>query len=394
MPALRGPYDRPIGSRRETLLLRVGAASLAVVAATLIASTIASAATFPPKGRQLYMGVSDGGSKTDYFRFAKAAGQHLPVLQAFETWSAWNQEAIKRWKRTESRGMLSISTAACYQCSGVISPRGIRKGDGDRYLLTVNRKLAQWGRPTYIRLLPEMNGHWNPYAAYDADGSGRGRSHKTAQFRKAWKRSVIIIRGGPRKKINRKLKRNKMPPLKTGRKGNGPPPKHIPQPKVSFMWVPQTAGSPNIKGNGPRAYWPGGRYVDWIGADIYGKYPNFTGLNWFYRHYKRKPVVIGEWSPWDVDNPGFTRRLGKWMRKHDRAKMAVYYQGFGPGNPYQIRHYPASKKALRRELKRRRWVSRAPASQRPDGGGHSRGGPDGVPPPRWVRGILGAAGEG
>ena len=95
-------------------------------------------------------------------------------MQAFETWNAWSQEAIKRWKRTETRGMLSISTTGCYGCEGVISPRAIRKGRGDRYLLTVNRKLAQWGRPTYIRLLPEMNGHWNPYSAFDADGSRRG----------------------------------------------------------------------------------------------------------------------------------------------------------------------------------------------------------------------------
>ena len=68
--------------------------------------------------------------------------------------------------------------------------------------------------------------------------------------------------------------------------------------------------------------------------------------------------------------------------------MAIYYQGFGPGNPYQIRHYPASKKALRRELKGRRWVSRAPDSRRPGGHGHSRGGPDGIPPPPFVRGLL------
>jgi hypothetical protein len=377
--------DPTAGRRRWTARTIV---ALLVAAAALSAPALAGANAFPPRGDDLYAGVSDGGSKTNYFQFAKAAGQHIPVMQAFETWNAWNQEAIKRWKRTETRGMLSLSTTNCYGCGGVISPRGIRKGEGDRYLLTVNRKLAEWGRPTYIRLLPEMNGHWNPYAAFNEDGSSRGRSHKTAQFRKAWKRSVIIIRGGKLKTINHKLKKNRMPPLTTGRKGTDPPPKHLPRPKVSFLWVPQTAGSPNIKGNGPQAYWPGGKYVDWIGADIYGKYPNFAGLNGFYKHYKRKPFVIGEWGPWDVDNPAFTRHLFRWVQKHGRAKMAIYYQGFGPGNPYQIRHYPASKKAMRRELKRTRWVSRAPDSSRPGGHGHSRGGPDGIPPPPYVRELL------
>ncbi len=260
------------------------------ILAMLLFPASGTAATYPPKGRQLYMGVSDGGSKTDYFHFAKAAGQHIPVMQAFETWNAWSQEAIQRWKRTETRGMLSISTTGCYGCGGVISPRSIRKGEGDRYLLTVNRKLAEWGKPTYIRLLPEMNGHWNPYAAFNEDGSSRGRSHKTAQFRKAWKRSVIIIKGGRTKTIDHKLRKNKMPPLKVGRKGNDPPPRHLPEPKVSFLWVPQTAGSPNVKGNGPRAYWPGGKYVDWIGADIYGKYPNFSGLNALYKHFPQEAL--------------------------------------------------------------------------------------------------------
>ena len=123
--------------------------ALIAVLALLAIPALAEAGTYPPHGNDLYAGVSDGGSKQDYFDFAAAVGRHVPVMQAFETWNAWSQESVKRWKRTETRGMLSISTSPCYGCSGVISPRAIRKGRGDRYLLTVNRRLAQWGgRPT------------------------------------------------------------------------------------------------------------------------------------------------------------------------------------------------------------------------------------------------------
>jgi hypothetical protein len=355
---------RGTGDQRRRALRRAAALAALVVVALPAAAT---AATYPPHGDDLFAGVSDGGSKQDYFAFARAAVRHVPVMQAFETWDSWSQEAVQRWKRTETRGMLSISTSPCYGCNGVVSPRAIRRGRSDRYLLTVNRRLAEWGRPTYIRLLPEMNGYWNPYAAYDADGSRRGRSHKTAQFRKAWKRAVIVIRGGPRRDINRKLMRNRMPPLTTGRR-SAHPPRHIPEPKVAFLWVPLTSGSPDVKGNRPRSYWPGGRYVDWVGADIYGKFPNFGGLNRFYRQYRGKPFVIGEWAPWDVDRPAFTRHLFRWIRKHRRAKMAVYYQGFGDNNPFVIQRYPRSKRALRKELKAKRWVRRAPDSRRPDGG--------------------------
>ena len=53
----------------------------------------------------------------------------------------------------------------------------------------------------------------------------------------------------------------------------------LPKPKVALMWVPQTTGSPNVRGNQPSNYWPGNRYVDWVGADAYAKFSNATLWN-------------------------------------------------------------------------------------------------------------------
>ena len=198
--------------------------------------------------------------------------------------------------------MLSLSTSPCYECAGVISPRAIAKGRGDGYLIRLNKFLVEWDRPTYIRLLPEMNGHWNPYAAFNADGSSRGAANKTKQFRRAWRRIALIVSGGRRGRVNRKLLQQGLPPIKRA-KGKGP--KRLGKAQVSWIWVPQTHGSPQIKKNRPGAYWPGASYVDWVGADIYGKYPNFDGLERFYRSRKNFPFMIGEWAPWDSDNPGF-----------------------------------------------------------------------------------------
>lgn len=338
---------------------------LAALAALLVLpATALGGERYAPPGKGIYTGVSDTGSKQDYFDFTEAVGTHVAVLQGFELWGRWPEETRQRWNRTETRGMLSISTAPCYECEEVISPRSIRRGGGDGYLLRMNAHLAEWDRPTYIRLLPEMNGHWNPYAAFNEDGSRRGSSHSTAQFRKAWRRSVLIIRGGATKRINRRLRRSGMPPIRSSSRV----PRRIPRTKTSFLWVPQTAGSPNLRANRPQAYWPGARYVDWVGADIYGKFPNFAGLNDFYRDFRRKPFLIGEWSPWDVDDPAFVRRLHRWVESHRRAKMMVYYQGFGPGNPFEIQHYPASERALRRQLRDPRYLARAPDTRRPDRG--------------------------
>jgi hypothetical protein len=334
----------------------------------LLGAGAAPAATFaPPKGK-IFAGVSDTGSKRHYFEFTSEVGRHVPVMQSFESWGGILNESKQRWERTETRGMLSISTSPCYQCGEVITPRAIRLGFGDAYLLRLNKFLARWGKPTYIRLLPEMNGYWNPYSAFNSDGSPRGFSHKTKQFRKAWKRTVLIARGGRRARINRRLRRERMPKIKRGRRA----PKRLPRTKVSFLWVPQTSGSPRIHKNRPAAYWPGRRYVDWVGADIYGKFPNFSGLSRLYRARKRIPFVIGEWAPWDVDDPSFTNALHEWVESHRRAKMLVYYQGFGENNPFMIQRYPASAKALASQLHNRRYKRFAPRSrnkEKQDGGG-------------------------
>lgn len=349
-----------------------GVAGVVAIAALLAAAPAAAKPYAPGKGK-IYAGVSDTGSKLDYFAFTRAVDRHVPVMQAFEPWGGRLKPAKQRWKRTRTRGMLSLSTSPCYGCSELISPRAIARGRGDGYLIRLNRFLADWGRPTYIRLLPEMNGHWNPYAAFNADGSSRGGSHKTKQFRRAWRRIYLIVRGGRRGKINNRLLREGLMPLKR-RKGAGP--RWLGRTAASFLWVPQTHGSPRIKRNRPAAYWPGARYVDWVGADIYGKYPNFEGLDRFYRSRKNFPFMIGEWSPWDSDNPGFVNALHEWAESHRRTKMLVYYQGFGENNPFMIQRYPAAQRALRGQLDNKRYLRFAPHTRRPGdkGGPESDGG--------------------
>jgi hypothetical protein len=361
------------GSWFKTAALGGVVAGAMAAGAGLLAAN-AGAATFPPpKAKQIYYGVSDTGSRRHYFEFTDEVGRRVPLMQSFESWDGELNAAKRRWRRTNTRGVLSLSTSPCYECPEVISPRRIQRGKGDLYLLRLNDFLADWGRPVYLRLLPEMNGHWNPYAAFNADGSSRGPSHRTKQFRKAWKRMVLIVRGGPRAKVNRKLRKFGL----RGIKGQGQAPKRLPKPKVSFMWVPQTHGSPRTHANRPAAYWPGGRFVDWIGADIYGKFPNFAGLERFFRARKGGfPFVIGEWAPWDRDEPSFTRRLHRWAEQRKRVKMILYYQAFGDNNPFMLRRYPASARALTRVLDSPLYPRWAPGT-RPKGGGGGGGAPPG-----------------
>ena len=116
-----------------------------------------------------------------------------------------------------------------------------------------------------------------------------------------------------------------------------PVPEELPQPRVAMMWVPQSFGSPNIAGNQPADYWPGGKYVDWVGIDIYSKFAGaFDDGKAFFERYDRWPFVIGEYGPWDNDyGGGFTDELLRWAERHDRVKMVLYYRGVDPDNELQ-----------------------------------------------------------
>jgi hypothetical protein len=370
MPLAGGPPQH--GGRLGTAL----ALALLALLAPLALARAGEARSYKPPGGRSYFGVADTGKIKHFRNFAEEVGAHPAVMQTFHTWGYHPWRALNRWARTDTRGMLSISTSDSYDGRELITPKQIAKGRGDEYPLLLNRRFAAERETVYIRLLPEMNGHWNPYSAFNSDGSSRGDDHSTHWFRQAWRRFTLIVRGGKRSKINHELDRLGLRPIeRVENAGDYAPldiPKRLPHADVALAWVPQTHGSPNISANEPAAYWPGGKYVDWVGADIYAKFPHFDWLSDFYNDYRHKPFLIGEWSPWGGDDGSFVRRLFGWARRHERTRMLVYYTGFG--HPvHDISNYPGARQRLRRELNRERFDPYAPRARRrpeppPDGG--------------------------
>jgi hypothetical protein len=316
----------------------------------------------PPQGRAFHGVSGTVGKEHDFQRFRHWVGAHPAVLQAFFPWgTSLTHGALPLWQRTSTRGMLSLGTSIGGR--EVIRPGQIARGGGDGYIVRLNRSIAAHRRQVvYIRLMPEMNGSWNLYSAYNSDGSARGHGHSTKSFRRAWRRFTTIIRGGSVKSIDHRLHKMKMPPLR-GR-GVG---RRLPHPNVAMVWNPQTIGSPAVSGNAARRYWPGRRYVDWVGADIYSKFASpgiRAALSRFYADYRGLPFEIGEYSPWDADPGGrFTKWLFRWSAHRGRARMLVYYRSVYGGGPYDINHYGDARTALRRILNQRRWISYAPGTR-------------------------------
>jgi hypothetical protein len=161
------------------------------------------------------------------------------------------------------------------------------------------------------------------------------------------------VRGGSVADVDRRLRALGMPPVKTGATD-------LPRPRVAFLWVPQVAGAPDTRANAPRAYWPGGDYVDWVGTDFYSRFPNFTGLERFYREFRGKPFVFGEWAMWGRDDPAFVNRFMGWAGSHRDVRMLMYNQGNRTDGPFRLHRYPRARSVLRARLADSRFAPFAP----------------------------------
>ena len=319
-----------------------------LVAALALTAAPARAGTFTPPPGKVYTGLSGSTAPTP---FTQQVGSDVAVFGVFTKWYGQNEYAFRAADEAGARLMLHVSTQDGYGTRELITPRGIARGEGDRYLLSLNRRIAEAGEPVYVRLLAEMNQANNGYSAFDRNGRSRGASHSTAAFRRAWRRSALILRGGPLAAIDAKLRALHLPPVQGARED-------LPRPQLALMWVPQTEGSPPIAANAPGKYWPGGRYVDWVGTDFYSRFPNFGKLERFYDKFRGKPFVFAEWALWGADDPAFVRRFFSWIGSHRRVRMHLYNQGALTNGPFRLNRYPRSRAAIESALGNHRYLQR------------------------------------
>jgi hypothetical protein len=316
-------------------------------AIALVFAAPARADVFGPPSGKVFTGLSGSTSVSSY---AAQVGKRPAVFGFFTQWWGNNQFIFDSARTSGARLMLHISTNHGYGEPEKVTPGGIAQGKGDSYLLSLNRKTADFGEPVYIRLMAEMNQTNNAYCAFNRNGSARNAQHSTKAFIKAWRRSTLILRGGPVAGIDAKLAQLHMPAVRGRDAGD-----ELPEPQIAMMWVPQTEGSPAIARNSAAAYWPGAQYVDWVGTDFYSRFPAFGKLETFYNEFK-KPFVFGEWGIWGGDNPGWVNQLFGFVNSHKRVRMMLYNQGNDPHGPFRLNQFPGARAAIRRQLKSSRFL--------------------------------------
>ena len=330
--------------------------SLIAACSLLCPAAAAQADPFPPPAGKVFWGGQGGYTAGHIADFGRQSGKHPAVFNYFISWRAsssdmhWLSFRLADARQQRARPMLSVSPAG----TG-LTPAGIAAGKGDRFLVELNRLIAEQGTVTYVRPLSEMNNGNNPYSAYRLDGSSRGRAYTTAQFKRAWRRTALILRGGDVATIDAKLRAQKLPPLTTGAA-------QLPRAPLSLAWVPLSFGNPEIAKNHPRHFWPGSAYVDWVGTTWYSPFKATRAIHRFYayRAWRRKPFMFAEWGVWGREDPGFVRQFFGFLKTHRRVRMAVYYQSAALKRAFRLSAHPRSRAALRRAVRWSRLTGVAP----------------------------------
>jgi hypothetical protein len=327
--------------------------------ALLMAPASAGAWSLIPPKPDVYLGVSDRGTTAEFEEFEALTGKHPALLETFHPWGNSLNEAYERWRETGTRPILHISTQDDQTLAEIITPEQIALGAGDDYLLQLNQFFASTGLPAYIRPLGEPNRCLNAWSAVECDGEQKGGEHTTGWYKQAFRRIVAIVRGGQTLEgIDATLAEIGLPPVN---RTTGEPPLVLPAAPVSIIWSPLPGGSPRVKGNFPGNYWPGAKWVDWVGTDFYSQYPVWEDLGRFYegKQWKGKPVALTEFAVSGEDEPRFVKQVVTWTDKHPRVHMLIYYQGFGAGNPYDLKLYPRTMNTLRKKIRRANFLSEA-----------------------------------
>lgn len=305
-------------------------AQIALVVALVTLSLVAGRSSASPGAtdvRRTQLGVLGEAE-----RFARITGQRSTVRHAF---IGWHQPKTlqKLLEQLRPVPMLAIKTG------GIVSPLDIARGKGDAFLLELNRVLAAFGERVYVRPMPEMNGHWNEYSAFNRDSSSRGRRYSTNAFRNAFARIAVLARGGPARKLSAKLRTLGLPGVAAD----------LPVTQARIVWNPQGHGNPDIPTNSAQAYFPGNAYVDVVANDLYDQGFNaaWDSNERLYAAHPSKPYAIAEWGLWGIDDPAFVERMAAFVKSHPRIEFLAYFSSKA-GSVWDLSSKPRSRAAYRR----------------------------------------------
>lgn len=262
-----------------------------------------------PANGQIYFGVSSSASKLPAFD-AAAGIKHPAILGGY----VGGTDDVA----TVLGDVTDLPTTAPMVSWGVDFTGGkVVSGALDSYLYRQARAVAAFGGPVFIRLDWEMNANW--YRLW-AQGFVSPKDY-VAAWRHVWQ---IFQDAGAQ--------------------------------NAAFVW------SPNVGRFGPAAasaWYPGDRYVNWVGIDAYPGAANQTtvlagadgldALAAFGRQHG-KPVMLAEWAPTapQADDGAVFDLVFSWADQHqDSVKALIYFNYPTAGRDHLLVHFPVGARTLR-----------------------------------------------
>jgi Glycosyl hydrolase family 26 len=237
-----------------TVVIAAAAAAIVVTHAVSFSSGARATSASLPPDRSSYLGVYETGPPQTYrpvANFTSMTGRQ-PNLVGY--YSGWNEP----FKTSFAKTVHKHGAATMVQMDPtLISVSAIAAGDYDRYLRSFAASVRAFRHPVVIGFGHEMNANWYSWGY---------KQTAPATFVAAWRHIVRLFRG----------------------QGAD---------NVIWLWTLQ-ADEP---GTGPIAsWWPGARYVTWVGIDGYYYRPYETFASIFgktiaeVRAFTSQPILVSE----------------------------------------------------------------------------------------------------
>jgi Glycosyl hydrolase family 26 len=258
LSAERGNYwERPRIRRRFRPAVYVALIiGLAVVirGGFLIAGALSSPSNPHPTQSVRYLGVYEPdapGSYTDVNRFAHAIGRQPNLVLYYSHW-------LKPFNVSFATAAAKNGAVTIVQIApNNVSLADITSGRYDAYLRSYALSVKAFGAPVILSFGHEMNGSWYSW----------GNRHTSPRvFVGAWRHIVTLFRA-------------------------------MGADNVTWMWTANIVG-PSTPG--PKPWWPGSSYVNWVGIDGYYRYPSEEFASVFgaaivdVREFTSDPILISE----------------------------------------------------------------------------------------------------
>ena len=171
---------------------------------------------------------------------------------------------------------------------------GILDGSSDDLIARAARRLRDFNRPVLLRWAWEMNGRWYDWSA------ARYNNDDPSGYVRSWRRlhGIFAAEGAD---------------------------------NVAWVWSPNWNSSPDTGWNQPAAFYPGDKYVDWVGVSGYNlnrENPEtlFGGI--YATYAATKPIIIAEVGA--VDRGGRTKAdwidlFADWVRARPAVGAVTWF---------------------------------------------------------------------